>query len=253
VKSGEQLPFTLASPVFNPNISSLRGPSYPILPLSSVRQDNAKAKLLFEKTDPVGDDRGSNNQYEYPTNINFVPGILDLTHAVVRSDNDYLYVTLQFKSLHNPGWHPEYGFQLTFAAIAIDRGNGKGITTIGLNSNYSTDHSFKFERLIAIGGGIRVLDEAGSILCEYLPRSEDAENPIGDVSRRSINFSIPLSYIGKPTNRWKLLILAGAQDDHGGAGVGEFRIVDRNGGEWIGGGKTDPAMPNVYDTMILKK
>jgi carbohydrate-binding DOMON domain-containing protein len=252
-KMGEQQEFSLASPVFNPNIPSLRGPSYPILPLSIVRQENAKAKLLFDKTDPVGDDRGQDNRYEYPTNINFVSGILDLTRAVVRYDTENFYITLHFKELHNPGWHPEYGFQLTFAAIAIDRGNGKGSSAIGVNSNYITESFFKFDRLIAIGGGIHILDESGSILCEYLPRPEDAKNPIGDISKKLISFSIPLSYIGKPSGAWKMLILAGAQDDHGGAGVGEFRTVDKNSGEWIGGGKTDPAMPNVYDTMILKK
>lgn len=245
--------FSLAIPVYDPNIPALRGPSYPILPFSVIRRENKKAKLLFDKTDPAGDDRGPSNTYVYPTNVNFVSGISDLTRAVFHYDAENLYITLQFKELHNPGWHPEYGYQLTFAAIAIDRGNTKGTHTIGLNSNYTTEPSFTFDRLIAVGGGFRILDEKGSIVCEYLPRAEDAKNPIGNIATRSINFSIPLIYLGVPSNKWKVLVLAGAQDDHGGAGVGEFRTVDKNFGEWIGGGKTDPAFPNVYDILLLKK
>ena len=66
-----------------------------------------------------------------------------------------------------------------------------------------------------------------------------------------IESSVPLEYLGVPTPQWKMTILIGAQDDHGGAGIGEFRSVDHNGGEWIGGGKIHKLDSNVYDVIVL--
>jgi carbohydrate-binding DOMON domain-containing protein len=90
------------------------------------------------------------------------------------------------------------------------------------------------------------------VLCEYLPQGGDEKDPIGNVQRKTIEFSIPLEYLGEPTPRWKITILIGAQDDHGGAGIGEFRAVDRNGGEWVGGGKVHQVDSNAYDVIVLK-
>ena len=85
-----------------------------------------------------------------------------------------------------------------------------------------------------------------------VPRSGDEQNPIGNIKGKSIEFSLPLKYLGKPTPEWKMTILIGAQDDHGGAGIGEFRAVERNGSEWIGGGKIDPSNSNVFDVLVLE-
>jgi hypothetical protein len=242
----------LAKPIAGLDIPALRGPSYPILTLAQVREENPKANILFDKKDPPGDDNGVSGTYLYPTNVNFIPGILDLTRATIRYDDRNVYFSLHFKALSNPGWHPEYGFQLTFAAIAIHRGESHNTTSIGLNSQYEVTGPFAYDRLIAVGGGFRVTDETGAILCEYLPRPEDAANPIGNVPRRSVEFSIPVEYLGTPHNGWNITILTGAQDDHGGAGIGEFRSVDAVRGEWVGGGKKNPVLPNVYDFMQLK-
>jgi hypothetical protein len=138
----------------------------------------------------------------------------------------------------NPGWHPEYGFQLTFAAIAIHRGDA-GTASVGANSHFTVNDQYRFDRLITVGGGIRIADEKGKVLCEYIPRSGDEKNPIGDIKGKSIEFSLPLKYLGK-------------QDDHGGAGIGEFRAIERDGSEWIGGGKIHPSDSNVFDVLILE-
>jgi glycogen debranching enzyme len=242
---------TLARPIENPHLPALRGPTYPLLSLRDVRKTNASSKILFDKEDAIGDDKGESGTYQYPGNVNFKPGILDITRATVRYDRENAYFSLQFLDLANPGWHPEYGFQLTFAAIALHR-TDVGATSIGENSRYTLNRASRFDRLITVGGGIRVSDERGRVVCEYLPRGGDEKDPIGNVQRKTIEFSIPLEYLGEPTPRWKMTILIGAQDDHGGAGVGEFRAVDRNGGEWVGGGKVQYVDSNVYDVIELK-
>jgi hypothetical protein len=241
---------TLARPIVNPHQPALRGPAYPILTLDAVRKTSISSKILFDKEDAVGDDKGESGTYRYPTNVHFKQGILDITHATVRYDKQNAFFSLHFLDLANPGWHPEYGFQLTFAAIAIHR-TDSGATSVGANSRYILNDKFRFDRLITVGGGVRVSDNKGQIVCEYLPRAGDEKNPIGITQRKMIEFSIPLEYLGVPTPRWKMTILIGAQDDHGGAGIGEFRSVDRTGGEWIGGGKIQELDSNVYDVIVL--
>ncbi|HLX11453.1 MAG TPA: glucodextranase DOMON-like domain-containing protein, partial [Bacteroidota bacterium] len=67
---------------------------------------------------------------------------------------------------------------------------------------------------------------------------------------KSILFSIPIDLIGTPDSKWRFAAFIGAQDDHGGAGVGEFRSVEKEAKEWIGGGKANPNDPNIYDWIL---
>ncbi len=243
----------LASPISGLDIPTLHGPSYEMLNLDQVKHDNPNAKILFDEADFTGDDKGISGTYIYPTNANFKPGIFDLTHATVRYDSAYAYFALQFKNLSNPGWHPEYGFQLTLAAIALNIGNDSSSVLVGENSHYTLDDRHRFQRLITVGGGICITDEYQKTLCQYLPQPADVRNPLGNAERKSVEFSIPLKYLGIPSFRWKITILVGGQDDHGGAGVGEFRSVEERAGEWNGGGKQNPSDSNIYDLMVLEK
>lgn len=243
----------LASPIAGLNIPSLHGPSYEMLNLDHVKQENPRAQVLFDAADSIDDDKGISQTYTYPTNVNFKPGIFDITHATVCYDSSYAYFMLKFRNLSNPGWHPEYGFQLTFAAIAINVGGDSGSVNIGNNSYYILDKRFAFQRLITVGGGIRVTDAHDKILCEYLPQASDVRNPLGNTEQKSVEFSIPLKYLGRVSPLWKITILVGGQDDHGGAGVGEFRSVEAIAGEWNGGGKLKQNDSNIYDTLVLEK
>ena len=184
---------TLAQPIHDNRIPALQGPRYPTLSLNEVRRADSAAAILFDKEDAAGDDRGDSGTYIYPSNVNFKPGILDIIHATVKVDSSNAHFTLVFRDLVNPGWHPEYGFQLTFAAIAIHRGD-TGSAAVGANSRFTLGDRYKFDRLIMIGGGIRVVDDKGTVLCEYLPRPGDERNPIGSVQGKSIEFSLPLRY-----------------------------------------------------------
>jgi carbohydrate-binding DOMON domain-containing protein len=246
--------FHLAVPKIREGLAALKGPDYPLLKSDVVKASNPNAKIIYDVSDPEGDDKGDGN-YRYPTNPNFREGILDITHFTVSADEKNVYFKLTFRALNDPGWHPEYGFQLTFAAIAIDRGQrGGGVTDIGGNSRYKVTREGMFDRIIYVGGGLRIVGRTrfNSVLCEYLPVAEDVKNPLGSVATKTIDFAVPKEYLGEPSAAWKFLVLVGAQDDHGGAGIGEFRTVEEKGGEWIGGGKKKPELPNVYDVLPAK-
>ena len=240
----------LASSAMRSGIRSLKGPGYPLISHGEMRKHNADATLLVLQKDPLRDDTGT-GAYVYPSNPQFKQGILDIEEFVVRYDQSNFYFTLRFRELVNPGWHPEYGFQLTYAAIAIDIDavDSSGTTNVPANSHFTLSSTHAYEKLILVGGGIRVEDKAGETLAEYIPSEEDATDPIGDLQTRTVSFALPLALVGNPSSKWQFTVLVGAQDDHGGAGLGEFRSVEAHPGEWHGGGRTNPDSSNVYDVL----
>ena len=82
---------------------------------------------------------------------------------------------------------------MTYVAIAIDKDgkSGSGATNVGMNSNYTITNEHAFESIIYVGGGLRVMNDSGRILVEYLPAEEDEKNPLGNVDTKTIRFSIP--------------------------------------------------------------
>ena len=248
----------LAIPNLRAGLPALAGPGYPLLKNADIKRQNISAAVIFHAEDAAGDDAGvgavrdRGGRFEYPANPNFVPGSFDLRECTVRSDSARVYFNLRFASLPDPGWHPEYGFQLTYAAIAIDTDgiDGSGATLIPANALYRVSRRAAYERLILIGGGIRVEDSNGKTLGAYIPAPEDVLYPLGDAAAGTISFSLPIALLGRPAVSWRYTIVAGAQDDHGGAGIGEFRTVDRFRGEWNGGGRLVPEESNVYDELV---
>jgi glycogen debranching enzyme len=238
----------LAVPIIRPDLKCLAGPSHRLLSNSEIKLSNPQAKILYDVSDPEGDDNGD-GAYTYPKTVNLKPGSLDITHFSVSTDEKNLYFKLQFKNLSNPGWHPEYGFQLTYAAIAIDKGVN-GSKQAGMNSNYTFTDGFRFQSLIYVGGGFRVVNDSGKILAEYLPASGDEKSPLGNANAKIVEFSLPIELLGKPDNSWRYAVLIGCQDDHGGAGIGEFRSIEAETKEWTGGGKKNPNDSNVYDLIL---
>lgn len=254
VTSSERTPPPFATPRLQPRLRALQSPGHTILPHALVKASNPKAQVIFEGSDPAFDDRGTGS-FVYPTNGQLKAGSLDLRHARVTSDSSMVYVDLRFRNLSNPGWHPEYGFQLTYVALAIDadRKPSSGQRHLGWNSNVVLEQDFSFERLILVGGGIRVLDAQSAVLGEYLPAPGDERNPLGDAAAGTISFALPRNLLGIPKSGARIGIFVGAQDDHGGVGLGEFRTVSAKAGEWTGGGRRQSSDPNVYDTLILEQ
>ncbi len=246
-------PPTLATPVLHRGLKALRGPSYPLLPVKAIKADNPRAGLFVDAADPAGDDTGAGG-YTYPRNPVFAPGSFDITHFTVRTDSTAAYFRIAFRALSDPGWHPEYGFQLTYLAIAIDQDGlpGSGTREVPANSSFMLPPGRGYERLILVGGGVQVEDAWRTVLAAYIPVSGDEAKPLGDARSGTISFAVPLACLGTPSGHWTFTVLAGAQDDHGGAGLGEFRSVNAERGEWTGGGKKHPGDPNVYDVLVAQ-
>lgn len=242
-----------AHPHLREGLKALRGPGYPLLPHDLIVRKNPAAVPIVDAHHPSNPDL-THPAYTYPRNPAFVPGSFALRRFTVSLDSSYAYSTLAFGALSDPGWHPEYGFQLTFAAIAIDEDGipGSGERRIGRNASLLLDSSHCFEKIIFVGGGIQIEDARGKVLAAYIPVEGDALKPFGDAATGTIRFALPLSLLGYPAEGWTYTVIVGGQDDHGGSGLGEFRTVNREQGEWNGGGKLLPGDPNIYDTLVAQ-
>ena len=242
--------FQFVEPYLNPELPALQGPNHPVISGTQATQKNPDARTILDIKDPAGDDFGPQQQYQYPTDPAFEPGIFDLRGFQLQNDDDYTYWTLPFENLVQPGWHPEYGFQLTYAAIGIHTGSDAGIRTIGANAQYSVDNNTEpMDYILYIGGGFRLEDTKGNIVMEYIPL--ETGYPMANLATNQIQISIPKQYLPQPKKWWKYTIITGAQDDHGGAGLGEFRTVKKKAAPWNGGGKIDPQAPNWYDVLEI--
>ncbi|MFA6233486.1 MAG: amylo-alpha-1,6-glucosidase [Bacteroidota bacterium] len=247
--------FTSSLPLFalprsTADIPALQPPPWPRIEGATANVRNDTAQELCSSFDAEGDDKGGDGIHTYPTNALFSPGIADLRWFDVRSDNANVYFTIRMQTLAQPGWHPEYGFQLTLLAIAIDQSHdpAKQSTSMGFNSGYVFPEGRGYDRLILVGGGVRVVDAKGDILCEFIP--ETSADAFGDVDTATIRFAIPREFLGGGFDHWQYTVLSGLQDDHGGAGIGEFRSVLPQAAEWNGGGT---AGANWYDIMLCPK
>ncbi|OIO59761.1 MAG: hypothetical protein AUJ47_10460 [Candidatus Marinimicrobia bacterium CG1_02_48_14] len=241
-----QVPLCVVQP--NLAVQSLSGPGHRLLKQSEVKKNAPAqdAQLIFNQVDSAGDDHGDNGQFTYPTNQQFQPGIADITSLQIWEHSENLTFRLTFSNLVDPGWHPEYGYQLTYVAIGLDSGPG-GAVQIGKNGGTTFPHNFTANRTVYVSGGIQIHDEAGKILAEYMPLDE--WGAIGDVSLKQVQFSLPRELFPTRLESVKWLAAVGLQDDHGGAGLGDFRVVEVLPSEWSGGGNSIPTIGNVYDWL----
>lgn len=244
-----------ATPNIVPGLKALAGVPTPVVRLvaaEAVASEPADAEVIFEATDPRGDDRGPQGTYTYPTDSHYEPGILDLTGVRVAADAERYYFTIRFDRLVDPGWHPELGFQLTYVAIALDTDGAPstGTKTIGKSAGYTIEGERGYERIVYVGGGLELADASGKPLVIYNPSTRDGA--LGSVAESTIRFSIPRNFLGDATSWWRFAVVAGGQDDGGAAGLGVFRAVKRVAEQWAGGGAATDSAPRVYDVIIQK-
>jgi hypothetical protein len=64
---------------------------------------------------------------------------------------------------------------------------------------------------------------------------------------------VPIKYLSDRQLR-NAAVISGVKDDHGGGGIGQFRDLKKQSGEWHGGGsETDKGGSNIYDLLLLRK
>jgi len=241
---------SFAFPQLDKNLNYLKPFPYPLLTGAQITFWNPNATLICDLDCPERDDKGQNGTYSYPTGSFFKDGIFDLTKFQLFEDDKNFYFKLRFRELVQPGWHPEYGFQLTFASIAINQGIAvPGSVNVGRNANQLLPPEFAYHSIVFIGGGVQMEDHSGAIILAHRPH--DIQFQLGDIQRKEISCAIPKNYFKTSPQTWKISILVGGQDDHGGGGLGEFRAVVQKATAWQGGGAETASNSNVYDSVFI--
>jgi glycogen debranching enzyme len=239
--------FDWLAPLGPDEVASLRamsGPAWPLLTHAQIKTPApAGARVRLDARLPRGDDRGASGTYAYPKHPAFRPGILDATGLRVAQSDTAWHFALDLDRLVDPGWNPQFGFQLTMAALAF--GPGPGPMEVGRDAQARVDEGYT--HVVYVGGGVRVEDYLGNVLAEYRPAEADAGDPLGSPETGRIAFSIPLSVLPEMPAGTTVTLLVGAQDDGGGGQIGTFRAVEAEASEWTGGGAPYAGAPNVYD------
>ncbi len=231
------------------DLPALNGPDHRLLLESDVLKPFEDGHEIFSSQDPQNDDRGDIGSYIYPLNPHFKQGIADIRAAkLLENEQDYLF-ELQFEDLVNPGWHSEYGYQLTYVSMGISYDPSTGTPELGKNSQAFFKNGFRADQILHVAGGILLVNEQHRSLVEYLP--EGISGAIGDVSMAAIRFVLPKDIFTGDLNTAAFQIAVGCQDDHGGAGIGDYRRVQTDQAEWAGGGKVDSSASNIYDWLII--
>jgi len=242
-----QLPFcnidtTLDVPV-------LRGPEHRLLTESEiVVKEGTMGNTISLLKDASGDDRGDGNSYVYPGNSQFQPGIVDILSLEIGENEESYTFELKFANLVDPGWHPEYGYQLTYCALGISYDEHSGTASIGKNAQAEFKNGFKADQILYLSGGFQLAGADHQIQAEYMPTT--ASGAIGNAETETIRFKLPLELLKGNLAQARVQVAVGFQDDHGGAGLGDLRAVEKQGSEWNGGGRRGPEDSNIYDWLL---
>ena len=229
-------------------VPALAGPDHPLLEAGQVLPGKGTVRPLLTLRDAAGDDKGPNGQYVYPANPQFGAGSVDILAFSMGEQGEDYHFQIHFTDLVDPGWHPESGYQLTYCAVGFDHDPQRGTQLVGMNSQARFKGDFKADEILYISGGLRLVDAKTQIIAEYIPLS--VSDAIGSAETETIQFKLPKYLFNGDLTAAKVQIAVGFQDDHGGAGLGDFRAVRTKNSEWLGGGKTDPLASNVYDWLL---
>jgi len=240
-----------AKPAPRPDLPVFAGADYQLLSPDAVYYPAPAGRPLPLEPDGPGSHAAPCGGYKYPFDANFKEGILNLEGLKVYDEGDSWGFEVKMAGLWDPAWHPEYGFQLTYLAIALGGETaGKGALAVGMEANFRLPAGREYDRIIYVGGGIEVRDAAGRTLAAFVP--QDTAHRLGFVADRAIRLRLPKTVL--PRLSGAVSVLSGAQDDHGGAGLGNFRPVKLKAGQWTGGGAAsdDGSACRVYDALYLK-
>lgn len=208
-------------------------------------------RVIFEMSDPVGDDRGPGT-YKYPIDSIFDPkkGHFDLTKFVFLQQKRYYIFDLHMGRISNP-WGASEGFSHPTAQIYIstDPDTGK-IETFreGANVSFSPLHPWKYLVKVVSFNNSAVYTSSDYVAFEG--RTEGVKALVKP-DKKTIRVIVPQNYLpGNPEN-WMFYVLIGSQD---GQGPDNFRRVMAKPSQWNFGGGTDTDYnPNVIDMLAPDK
>jgi glucan 1,4-alpha-glucosidase len=179
----------------------------------SVVFDFAPGTLLFQATDPDGDDNGPGN-YAYPKSDNFKPGAYDLEQFQVYDDaaTNRIIFRVRTRDL-TPTFGSPLGAQIVDVYVHDPKATATSMQpSFGVGARpYTIAPAGAWSRLIEVQGfGQRYLDAAGNTLGQVSISGNDVS--------RYITFSVSKSSLGQPGPGWGFTVVLHGQDGFSGDG-----------------------------------
>ncbi|HXR42711.1 MAG TPA: glucodextranase DOMON-like domain-containing protein [Acidothermaceae bacterium] len=167
--------------------------------------DVVNGTLLFNVTDPTGDDNGPGN-YAYPTASDFHPGAYDIQDFQVYDTGTTVTFRVQTRDL-SPTFGSDIGAQLVDVYVHNPAANSTSTAASFPQRNYTISPADAWSRLIEVQGfGQRFVDASGA--------SVGSVNGIkGNAISRYITFSVDKSALGgTPMTGWTFTVTLTGQD-----------------------------------------
>ena len=167
--------------------------------------DVVNGTLLFNVTDPTGDDNGPGN-YAYPTASDFHPGAYDIQDFQVYDTGTTVTFRVQTRDL-SPTFGSDIGAQLVDVYVHNPAANATSTAASFPQRNYTISPADAWSRLIEVQGfGQRFVDASGA--------SVGSVNGIkGNAISRYITFSVDKSALGgTPMTGWTFTVTLTGQD-----------------------------------------
>jgi hypothetical protein len=171
----------------------------------SVYQDAVAGTLIYDRTDPSGDDNGPGN-YAYPTSDNFHAGAYDLTDFQIYDTGDTITFRVQTGDL-TPTFGSPLGAQLV--DLYVHQPNAASTSTAASfpTRNYTIAAADAWDRLIEVQGfGQRFVDASNTNTVGTVTISANAIS-------RYITFSVTKAALGgTPGSGWSFTLTLTGQD-----------------------------------------
>jgi len=191
----------------------------------------AAGKVLFEMSDPEGDDDGAGG-YKYPKADVFTPGVFDLTKFRVVDTGSSLTFELYFKDLGGNPWSGPNGFCLQYPQIYIHTTlSVPGRTdTFGLNVNVTEDSAWHIALLLAPGWGSDPVpngEKAAIYLSDGTVAVQDGKFKVyADPARNAIIAEVSKDILPDAGNadKWKYVVAVTSYDGYGTMKIRPFGL-----------------------------
>ncbi|WP_460024682.1 glucodextranase DOMON-like domain-containing protein [Infirmifilum sp. SLHALR2] len=191
----------------------------------------AAGKVLFEMSDPEGDDDGAGG-YKYPKADVFIPGVFDLTKFRVVDSGSSLTFEVYFKELGGNPWSGPNGFCLQYPQIYIHTTlSVPGRTdTFGLNVNITEDSAWHIALLLAPGWGSDPApngEKAAIYLSDGTVAVQDGKFKVyADPARNAIIAEVSKDILPDAGNadKWKYVVAVTSYDGYGTMKIRPFGL-----------------------------
>jgi len=185
----------------------------------SVFYDYTPGTVLYDVTDPSGDDNGP-GAYAYPTASNFHPGAYDIQEFKVIDSGDSVTFKLKTRDL-TPTFGSPLGAQLVDVYVHVPGATTTSTAASYPAQNYSIAPSAAWSRLVEVQGfGQKYVDASGA----KLGAIQVSANSIS----RFITFSVSKASLGQPASGWGFTVALTGQGANAASPVRDFTATPQD-------------------------